>query len=109
MKSDMPGNVDLRTKVVSFRVSDSEYEIASEFCKNGGFRGMSMLARSAFLAYVPQAAGEAEHPKAEVLQSELKVLHSELARLINSLSRISGGIPSEPSPSEINLQTEETA
>lgn len=109
MKSAAAESLDLRSKVVSFRISDSEYEIASEFCKNGGFRGMSMLARSAFLAYVPQSAGELEQPNPAVLRSELKVLHSELARLIKSLARLSEKVPSEITSSDVDAQIEEVA
>ncbi len=87
-KVDLASSFDPRNKVISFRLSDVEYATAQEFCKAGGFRGMSMLARTAFLAYMPANAdaGFAEDPAA--LRSELRSLHLELSRLISSLSRI---------------------
>jgi hypothetical protein len=86
-KVNLASAFDPRNKVVSFRLSDGEYAMAQEFCKAGGFRGMSMLARSAFLAYLPaNSDGLSEDPT--VLRSELRSLHLELSRLISSLSRI---------------------
>jgi hypothetical protein len=89
MKTDLSSSFDPRNKVVSFRLSDSEYDFASDFCRASGFRGMSMLARSAFLAYLPQSSNQSAPPDdPAILQSELKTLHAELARLIASLSKI---------------------
>ncbi len=99
MKSDLSPSFDPRNKVVSFRLSDNEYEFANDFCKASGYRGMSMLARSAFLAYLPQAAERRNQSDPIMLQAELKTLHSELARLIASLSKISNHItPPEQLP-----------
>jgi hypothetical protein len=108
MKTDLSSSFDPRNKVVSFRLSDREYELASDFCKSSGFRGMSMLARSAFLAFLPQEADQnGEHPMhnddPSVLQSELKVLHSELARLIASLSKIREHIRPDGRSTELTL------
>jgi hypothetical protein len=101
MKTDLTASFDPRNKVVSFRLSDNEYEIASDFCKASGFRGMSMLARSAFLAYLPQTVERQGHQDdPAMLQSELKTLHSELARLIASLSRIREHIAPEERAAE---------
>ena len=95
MKSEFAPSFDARNKVVSFRLSDNEYEYATDFCKASGFRGMSMLARSAFLAYLPQSSDGRVQDDPAMLQAELKTLHSELARLIASLSKISEHIVPE--------------
>lgn len=110
MKTHLSSSFDPRNKVVSFRLSDSEYELASDFCKASGFRGMSMLARSAFLAYVPHSADEHPHQDdAAVLQSELKSLHSELARLIASLSKIREHIRPDERGNDLALSAENVA
>ena len=110
MKSDLSSSFDPRNKVVSFRLSDSEYEFASDFCKASGFRGMSMLARSAFLAYLPESASQyPQHDDPAVLQSELKTLHAELARLIASLSKIREHIRPEERPVELVMTAENVA
>jgi hypothetical protein len=88
MKLDDPHGFDPRNKVVSFRLSDGEYELAQEFCKASGYRGMSMLARSAFLAYMPHKPENGVEDDPALLQTELKSLHMELAKLIASLSKI---------------------
>jgi hypothetical protein len=109
MKTDLSSTFDTRNKVVSFRLSDSEYAVASDFCKASGFRGMSMLARSAFLAYLPDSANRGNHQDdPALLQTELKALHSEVARLIASLSRIREHITPEERPNELSL-TADTA
>jgi hypothetical protein len=101
MKTDLSPSFDPRNKVVSFRLSDNEYEFASDFCKASGFRGMSMLARSAFLAYLPQTADRTlQQDDPAMLQVELKTLHTELARLIASLSKIQGHLAPEEQASE---------
>jgi hypothetical protein len=115
MKTDLSPSFDPRNKVVSFRLSDNEYEFASDFCKASGFRGMSMLARSAFLAYLPQTADRALHQEDPgMLQVELKTLHTELARLIASLSKIQGhlaqdGQASETVPAELAMAADQLA
>jgi hypothetical protein len=104
MKTDIAPSFDPRNKVVSFRLSDNEYEFASDFCKASGFRGMSMLARSAFLAYLPQTAEKHNHQDdPAILQAELRTLHSELARLIASLSKIREHIVTEDRPEEVPM------
>jgi hypothetical protein len=110
MKTDLSPSFDPRNKVVSFRLSDNEYEFASDFCKASGFRGMSMLARSAFLAYLPQSTDRHTGPDdPALLQAELKTLHSELARLIASLSKISQHIAPEERPDELTLAADNVA
>ena len=110
MKTDLSSSFDPRNKVVSFRLSDNEYEFASDFCKSSGFRGMSMLARSAFLAYLPQNADRPMHQDdPAVLQNELKTLHAELARLIASLSKIREHIIPDERPSEVAMTADNVA
>ena len=110
MKTDLSSSFDPRNKVVSFRLSDNEYEFANDFCKASGFRGMSMLARSAFLAYLPQSAEHGAHQDdPAILQAELKTLHSELARLIASLGKIREHIAPEERPAELMLAADNVA
>ena len=110
MKTELSHSFDPRNKVVSFRLSDNEYEFASDFCKASGFRGMSMLARSAFLAYIPQSTEHNVHQDdPAMLQAELKTLYSELARLIASLSKIREHIATDERPSELALAADNVA
>jgi hypothetical protein len=89
MKLETSSSFDPKNKVISFRLSDAEYELASDFCKASGYRGMSMLARSAFLAFLPQEyAHRHQQDDPAALRGELKLLHAELARLISSLNKI---------------------
>ena len=110
MKTDLSPSFDPRNKVVSFRLSDNEYEFASDYCKSSGFRGMSMLARSAFLAYIPQSSDRKNNQDdPAILQAELKTLHSELARLIDSLSKIREHIAIEQRPEELAIAADNVA
>lgn len=108
MKTDATHSFDARNKVVSFRLSDNEYELASEFCKASGFRGMSMLARAAFLAYLPQP-GELSngHEDPVRVQAELRNLHGELDRLISSLSRIQRQMTPDEKPVALAMAAEQ--
>ena len=81
-------SIDSRNKVVSFRLSDSEYALAQELCKACGYRGMSVLARSALLSFKPlnDTASDSETQTPEFLQARLRCLVLELSQLIASLS-----------------------
>lgn len=110
MKNDSPSNFDPRNRVISFRLSDQEYEFASDFCKASGFRGMSMLARSAFLAFLPQRIDpKVNQEDPAVLQAELRTLHSELARLIDSFSKFKENIAVENRPHDLAMTADQVA
>lgn len=108
MKTDLSVTFDSLNKVVSFRLSDNEYNFASDFCKNSGFRGMSMLARSAFLAYLPRGTEHRVQNDPIVLQAELRTLHAELTRLIASLSKIREHIAMNEAPDNLALAADNT-
>jgi hypothetical protein len=90
LKTDLEQRHDSRSKVISFRISDAEYESAMALCRTYGYRGLSGLARSAFLAFRPKA--DAASQKADPLthstgieQYQLRTLLTELNHLISSL------------------------
>jgi hypothetical protein len=101
LKTDLEPRHDSRSKVVSFRISDAEYESALALCRTYGYRGLSGLARSAFLAFRPRAEITAQkfdpftqHPGLE--QYQLRTLLTELNHLIASLQSIQEALPGKP-------------
>ncbi len=70
---------------------------------------MSMLARAAFLAYLPHSSGESHPANPAMLQSELEILHSEVAHLINSLSRFQGHFKLDETSAESSFEEEKMA
>jgi hypothetical protein len=71
-----------KTKMVSFRLSSAEYEAALATCQAYGFKNMSRLARSAFLAFSPgqTSQGTYENELADIRQ-RVEYLTDELNRL----------------------------
>ena len=71
---------------------------------------MSMLARSAFLAYLPEGSEDRAHQEdPHVLRAELRTLHSELARLIASLSRIREHIATGDGQNQLSMGADNSA
>jgi len=71
-----------KLKMVSFRLSSAEYEAASAACRAHGFRSMSMLARSAFLAFSPGQNTQIPYDKELTeIRQRLEFLTDELNRL----------------------------
>jgi hypothetical protein len=88
VNTEFSTSFDSRSKVISFRLSDSEYAVAQELCKAYGYRGMSVLARSALLSFKPlsESAMDSDAQTPEYLQARLRCLVLELSQLIASLS-----------------------
>jgi hypothetical protein len=101
LKTDSEHRHDSRSKVVSFRISDAEYESAMALCRTYGYRGLSGLARSAFLAFRPRAEVAAQKNNAltqnpGIEHYQLRTLLAELNHLISSLQRgIQETVPDE--------------
>jgi hypothetical protein len=72
-----------KVKMVSFRLSSAEYEAALAACRAHGFRSMSMLARSAFLAFSPGQNSQSLPYDIELIEirQRLEYLTGELNRL----------------------------
>lgn len=94
MSADCSIGFDSRSKVVSFRLSGSEYAVAQELCKACGYRGMSVWARSAVLSFRPlsEAASDSDAQSYDSLQARLRCLMLELSQLIASLSDLREGL-----------------
>jgi hypothetical protein len=86
LKTDLEQRHDSRSKVVSFRISDAEYESAMALCRTYGYRGLSGLARSAFLAFRPRA--EIASQKADPLIQQPGIEHYQLGTLLTELSHL---------------------
>ena len=68
--------------MVSFRLSSAEYEAALAACRAHGFRSMSMLARSAFLAFSPGQNAQVPYNNELVdIRQRLEYLTGEINRL----------------------------
>ena len=80
----MPMNA--RSKMISFRISQEEYEHFRELCLLQGIRSVSEMARAAVnkLAQDPEAAhlnGQALESRVSNIEGQLQVLALELRRL----------------------------
>ncbi len=69
-----------KSKMVSFRLSSAEYEAAAAACRTHGFRSMSLLARTAFLAFSP-----GQHTQA-TYESELAEIRRRLKYVTDELN-----------------------
>jgi hypothetical protein len=72
-----------KVKMVSFRLSSAEYEAALATCRAHGFRSLSMLARSAFLAFSPAQSAQSVSYDKELMEirQRIEYLTGELNRL----------------------------
>jgi hypothetical protein len=71
-----------KTKMVSFRLSPTEYEAALATCRAHGFKNMSRLARSAFLAFSPGQNSQANYG------NELADIRQRVQYLTDELNRL---------------------
>jgi hypothetical protein len=80
-----------KAKMVSFRLSSAEYEAALAACRAHGFKSMSLLARSAFLAFSPGQNSQLTYG------NELKDIRQRLEYLTGELNRLAAivGAPAE--------------
>jgi hypothetical protein len=71
-----------KARMVSFRLSSGEYEAALATCHAQGFKSMSRLAKTAFLAYSPGLQSEATHENGLTdIRQRIEYLTDELNRL----------------------------
>lgn len=84
--------LDRKSRMVSFRLSSTEYEAAVNTCRTQGFRSMSLYARSALLAfesspdpYIPRDAEMIE------IRRRLEFLTSEIQKIAMSSAPPSNG------------------
>jgi hypothetical protein len=73
-----------RSRVVSFRLSEEEYEGLLEICLSHGARSISDFARIATCRYLRGSAGDAPEP----LSSLVRELKTEVTRLDSELKRL---------------------
>jgi hypothetical protein len=72
-------------RMVSFRVSSSEYARAYEICKANRYRSLSLFAKSALLAFSPSPAPDPYEPQIRQLQDRIESLTLELTRVLKHI------------------------
>jgi hypothetical protein len=75
---------DRKSKIVSFRLSEAEYETVEEICRMKGFSSMAFFARSATLAF--SSGEELQNP----LELELLTIRHRLDALTAAFKTLSG-------------------
>ena len=81
-----------KTRTVSFRILEDEYENLKSLCNMQGARSISDVARDALRRHYKEAAlngGEPEtvQSRIEELDSRVKLLHREMGRLLNMVEK----------------------
>jgi hypothetical protein len=83
-----------RSKMISFRVSEQEYENLIEFCTTHGARSMSDLARDTMCRLLPMAGhngngnGNGNGDKPIASEPEIEELYGRLGRVENAVARL---------------------
>ena len=81
-----------RSKMISFRVSEQEYENLIEFCTTHGARSMSDLARDAMCRLLPVAGhngnGNGNGYKPIASEPEIEELYGRLGSVENAVARL---------------------
>ena len=82
----------IKCKVISFRISDQEYDSVSMKSLQHGFLSVPLFARSVTLAY------DGEHPIQSHIDNEINRLWHRLETLIHAVERVTLqlGIPLDP-------------
>ena len=74
--------IDSKAKIVSFRLSESEFAEIENVSRANGYRSLSLFARSAILAFGSSAENSPSH-RTEVseLRQRIDIMAAELTRL----------------------------
>ena len=71
-----------KSKMVSFRLSPTEYAEAEEACRAHGYRSLSMYARYAFLSFHPQPSRSGAYDEhLSELRQRIDTMAAELIRI----------------------------
>jgi hypothetical protein len=90
-----------KAKMVSFRLSSAEYEAALASCRAHGFRSMSLLARSAFLAFSPEQHSQISYENELTdIRRRLESVTVELNRLTAIVGARVNDNPQQSTPNE---------
>jgi hypothetical protein len=73
---------DRKSKIVSFRLSEAEYEAIEEICRLNGFSSMAYFARSAILAF---SSGVQKH---QPLEEEIVDIRKRLDALMSAFREL---------------------
>jgi hypothetical protein len=87
----MPGPDVHRTRIVSFRLSEEEYDRLLEICASAGMRGVSEMARAGIQLILRDALRAPE----AALETRVSDLEVRLRQLSLELKRISQQLPPE--------------
>jgi hypothetical protein len=88
---------DPKSKILSFRLSNAEYDAIEKASHLHGFRSMALFARSAVLAFQPTANTSPLEVNVVQLWGRLQVLASEVENLAARLGVVlDPEVPSQP-------------
>ena len=81
-----------KCRMVSFRLSAAEYSSAEEVCRAQGYRSLSLFARSAIMAFIPNGQNNGHSPTLSLqeLRDRVEFLAAELQRLSECISNQKG-------------------
>lgn len=81
--------MELKCKIVSFRLSASEYSEAEQVCRAHGYSSLSLFARSAIMAFLSSPTNARTH------ESEINELRERIDVIAAEVLRISEQIRNE--------------
>jgi hypothetical protein len=89
------GNVEPKSRMVSFRLSASEYAEAEAACRAHGYRSISLYARYAFLAFHSNA------PRSDAYEKQIADLRERIDTMAAEMIRLSSSLRGKEEKSEV--------
>ena len=94
-------SIDSRSKLVSFRMTEEEYERFREICYTKGIRNVSEMARAAITLLLQQPDRIAEG----CLESRVNELEGRLQKLAGEVKRLQQSQPRTPTASVVDSES----
>jgi Arc/MetJ-type ribon-helix-helix transcriptional regulator len=76
-----------KNKTISFRLSDHEYTLAEQICREQEFQSMSDFARCAVLAYSEPAPGSGDAVELDSMKRRVEAVMKQIAELTKRVER----------------------
>jgi hypothetical protein len=78
---------DPKNKTISFRLSDHEYALAEQICREQNFQSMSNFARCAVLAYSEHPPGTVDAAELESMKRRVDAVMKQIAELTKRVGK----------------------
>jgi hypothetical protein len=78
---------DPKNKTISFRLSDHEFTLAEQICREQNFQSMSNFARCAVLAYSEPAPGSGDAVELEDMKRRVDAVMKQIAKLTKRVDK----------------------